>query len=128
MGWMGWWGAATVFAVASLAFLGFFRDPDRTPPDLPGAVVAPADGRVMAVVEQVDPWVGQAVRGSLFLSPVDVPVDPRPRRGVARNAELAAAPGGGGRRGAAGAGWGVGRGGGGWGRSGGCWPAASCAG
>jgi phosphatidylserine decarboxylase len=33
---MGWVGAAAVFAVVALAFLGFFRDPDRTAPELPG--------------------------------------------------------------------------------------------
>jgi phosphatidylserine decarboxylase len=90
MGWMGWWGAAAVFAVASLAFLGFFRDPDRAPPDLPGAVLAPADGRVMAVVEQVDPWVGQAVRVSIFLSPVDVHVNRAPISGLVKNVEYGA--------------------------------------
>ena len=89
MAWMGWWGAATVFAVASLAFLGFFRDPDRTPPDLPGAVLAPADGRVMAVVEHVDPWVGQAVRVSIFLSPLDVHVNRAPVGGLVKNVEYA---------------------------------------
>jgi len=78
MGWMGWWAAAAVFGVAALACLGFFRDPDRTPPEVPGAVLAPADGRVMAVVEATDPWVGQAVRVSIFLSPLDVHINRTP--------------------------------------------------
>ena len=71
---MGWVGAAAGFAVLALAFLAFFRDPDRTPPDLPGAVLAPADGRVMVITEALDPWVGPAVRVSIFLSPLDVHV------------------------------------------------------
>jgi phosphatidylserine decarboxylase len=89
MGWMGWWAAAAVFGVAALACLGFFRDPERTPPDVPGAVLAPADGRVMAVVEATDPWVGQAVRVSIFLSPLDVHVNRSPIAGLVKNVEYA---------------------------------------
>ncbi|HKA61562.1 MAG TPA: phosphatidylserine decarboxylase family protein [Methylomirabilota bacterium] len=89
MGWMGWWAAAAVFGVAALACLGFFRDPERTPPDVPGAVLAPADGRVVAVVEATDPWVGQAVRVSIFLSPLDVHVNRSPIAGLVKNVEYA---------------------------------------
>jgi phosphatidylserine decarboxylase len=89
MGWMGWWAAAAVFGLAALACLGFFRDPERIPPDLPGAVLAPADGRVMAVVETEDPWVGRAVRVSIFLSPLDVHVNRAPIGGLVKNVEHA---------------------------------------
>ena len=78
-----------IFGVAALACLGFFRDPDRTPPEVPGAVLAPADGRVMAVVEATDPWVGQAVRVSIFLSPLDVHVNRSPIAGLVKNVEYA---------------------------------------
>ena len=87
---MGWAAAATVFAVVALAFLGFFRDPDRTAPDLPGAVLAPADGRVMVITEAVDPWVGPAVRVSIFLSPLDVHVNRAPIGGLVKNVEYVA--------------------------------------
>jgi len=87
---MGWAGAATVFAVVALAFAGFFRDPDRIAPELPGAVLAPADGRVMVIAEALDPWVGPAVRMSIFLSPLDVHVNRAPVGGLVKNVEYVA--------------------------------------
>lgn len=84
LGWMGWWPVAAVCAAAALACLGFFRDPERRPPDVPGALVAPADGRVMGVVEVDDAWVGAAVRMSIFLSPLDVHVNRAPVAGLVR--------------------------------------------
>jgi phosphatidylserine decarboxylase len=87
---MGWAAAATVFAVVAAAFLAFFRDPERTPPDLPGAVLAPADGRVMVITEALDPWVGPALRVSIFLSPLDVHVNRAPIGGLVKNVEYVA--------------------------------------
>jgi len=58
----------------ALVFLGFFRDPERTAPDRASAIVAPADGRVLAVEE----WSGEplaGVRVSIFMSPLDVHVN-----------------------------------------------------
>ena len=88
LGWMGWWAAAAVFAAAACACLGFFRDPERTPPDLPGALVAPADGRVMAIAAVDDAWVGPAVRMSIFLSPLDVHVNRAPAGGLVHDVEF----------------------------------------
>lgn len=87
LAWMGWWAAAAALAAAALASLGFFRDPERTPPDLPGALVAPADGRVMRIAEVDDAWVGPAVRMSIFLSPLDVHVNRAPAAGLVRDVE-----------------------------------------
>ncbi len=80
----GWRAAAALCAAAALACLGFFRDPERTPPAVPGALVAPADGRVMGIVEVDDTWVGPAVRMSIFLSPLDVHVNRSPVAGLVR--------------------------------------------
>src|SRR5829696_2854160 len=73
---------ALPFAAASLASLGFFRDPERTVPAITNEVLAPADGKVTAVDEAVDPFVGAAVRVSIFLSPLDVHVNRSPIAGA----------------------------------------------
>jgi phosphatidylserine decarboxylase len=83
----GWWAWAIPFALIALAFLGFFRDPERRAPDLPGAVLAPADGTVMAIASVEDPWVGPATRVSIFLSPLDVHVNRAPAAGIVRDVE-----------------------------------------
>jgi len=87
LGAAGWWEAAVGFAAAALAFAGFFRDPDRVPPERPGAFLAPADGKVMEVRELVDPYVGEAVRVSIFLSPLDVHVNRSPVAGLVTDVE-----------------------------------------
>jgi len=90
LGWMGWWTAAAALGVVTLCFLAFFRDPDRIAPVVPGAVLAPADGRVMRVVEIDDPWVGRAVRVSIFLSPLDVHVNRSPVAALVEGVQHAA--------------------------------------
>lgn len=90
LGSMGWWPAAAALGMVTLCFLAFFRDPDRIAPVVPGAVLAPADGRVMRVVEVDDPWVGRAVRVSIFLSPLDVHVNRSPVAALVEGVEHAA--------------------------------------
>lgn len=87
LGAVGWWEAAIACAAAALAAAGFFRDPDRVPPKLPGALLAPADGKVMEVRELRDPYVGEAVRVSIFLSPLDVHVNRSPMAGLVTDVE-----------------------------------------
>lgn len=82
-----WRGPLLLLAVGSLAFtLYFFRDPERTPPPDARAngLVAPADGRVVEVVDEEEPLYlkGPAQRISIFLSPLDVHVNRVPARGV----------------------------------------------
>jgi phosphatidylserine decarboxylase len=68
-----------------LIFLGlfvtfFFRDPNRTPPPDPDAIVSPADGRVMEIVEESrDAQPGRRI--SVFLSIFDVHVNRSPVAG-----------------------------------------------
>ncbi|MGH7308167.1 MAG: phosphatidylserine decarboxylase [Candidatus Rokuibacteriota bacterium] len=74
---------AAPFAAASLASLGFFRDPEREVAATANAVLAPADGTVREVVDDVDDeWVGPAVRVSIFLSPLDVHINRAPIGGL----------------------------------------------
>ena len=73
---------ALPFAAASLASLGFFRDPEREVPVLTHAVLSPADGRVTDVADALDPFVGPSIRVSIFLSPLDVHVNRAPIAGL----------------------------------------------
>jgi phosphatidylserine decarboxylase len=77
---------ALPLAAAAAVSLGFFRDPDRTPPTAANVVLAPADGRVTAIDEAVDAFVGAAVRVSIFLSPLDVHVNRAPIAGLVTDA------------------------------------------
>ena len=62
----------------------FFRDPERTPPDGDRLVVSPADGRVLAVVQEREERVLHAptTRISIFMSPLDVHVNRNPVSGT----------------------------------------------
>ena len=67
--------------------LYFFRDPQRVPPSRPGALVAPADGRVVSVVPAVPPpelGLGPEPRWrvGIFLSVLDVHVNRAPSDGT----------------------------------------------
>ncbi len=73
---------ALPFAAASLASLGFFRDPEREVPVLTRAVLSPADGRVTDIADALDPFVGPSIRVSIFLSPLDVHVNRAPIAGL----------------------------------------------
>lgn len=80
------WLAAGFGAVA-LFMVYFFRDPERTTPAESGAVVSPADGRVMVAgdAEPASSPPGAWKQISIFLSPLDVhinriPIDGRVTR------------------------------------------------
>ena len=73
--------------VLCLFCLYFFRDPVRLPPERPGAMVAPADGRVVSVAPCVPPaelGLGTASRWrvSIFLSVLNVHVNRIPMSGT----------------------------------------------
>ena len=73
--WLAWLGL-----IFTLFCLYFFRDPERTPPGRPNAVLAPADGRVVSVMPAVPPaelGLGPVPRWRIatFLSVLDVHVN-----------------------------------------------------
>lgn len=63
--------------------INFFRDPERKPPETPGVIVSPADGKIVQVVE-VDrrELKGRYQQVSIFMSPLDVHVNRSPITGV----------------------------------------------
>jgi len=76
----GWKWPAGVLILLGLFVFYFFRDPERTIPSEPGAVVSPADGHVVEIVDEpFDGPVGHRV--SIFLSIWDVHVQRAPVAG-----------------------------------------------
>jgi phosphatidylserine decarboxylase len=67
-------------------FLWFFRDPNRTIPATPGAIVSPADG-VVTEAEWVETTVGSKLRVSIFLNVFDVHVNRSPVAGTVKLVE-----------------------------------------
>ncbi len=85
--WMGnrWSWVLYILAVAILLFvLNFFRDPDRTTPVGSDLLIAPADGKIVQIVqlENAKYIDGPATQVSIFLSAFDVHVNRIPLNGV----------------------------------------------
>jgi phosphatidylserine decarboxylase len=80
---IGWTSVAVILGILALGFLGFFRDPERCPPDGDGLIVAPADGKVVSITQaKQGPLMKNAdSRVSIFLSPLDVHINRSPVAG-----------------------------------------------
>ena len=69
------------FLILALLVLNFFRDPERLVTTEPGAMVSPADGRVVQIADEE--FAGRPVRRvSIFMSPLDVHVNRSPIPGA----------------------------------------------
>jgi phosphatidylserine decarboxylase len=70
-------GIATIALLFLLFTLYFFRDPERTSPQLDNVVVSPADGKVLLIkkVESNKYVNGEAWQVSVFMSPLNVHVN-----------------------------------------------------
>ena len=75
---------ALIGLAATFAVCGFFRDPDRIIPDKSGAVVSPADGKVIVteIVNNSPFYVGNAMKISIFMSVFNVHVNRAPYDGI----------------------------------------------
>jgi len=71
----------------AIFFLWFFRDPSRTIPTEPGAVVSPGDGKVDGA-EWIETTAGSRLRVSVFLNVFDVHVNRCPVGGTVTHVEL----------------------------------------
>ena len=73
---LSWWGPWWLAALALLAaaFIAqFFRDPARTAPDNPKAVLSPADGRIVSVERSRDTYLDrEALKISVFMNVFNV--------------------------------------------------------
>jgi phosphatidylserine decarboxylase len=79
----GWQAIGMIFGLLALGLLGFFRDPERSPPQQEGLIVAPADGKVVSIaaVQPDSQFKDATTRLSIFLSPFDVHINRTPVEG-----------------------------------------------
>ncbi|MBM4122058.1 MAG: phosphatidylserine decarboxylase family protein [Nitrospira sp.] len=84
---LGWAGLMLLLGGATLFTAWFFRNPKRAVPQVEGAVVAPGDGRVIAIETEYEPRFlkDQAKRISIFLNVFDVHVNRVPCDGTIRD-------------------------------------------
>jgi phosphatidylserine decarboxylase len=85
--WFLWAPLGLLGGVLSAWCIWFFRDPDRVPPDTPGAILSPADGRLLPVTVAAPPAelaMGSAPRTriSIFMNIFNVHVNRIPADGT----------------------------------------------
>ncbi len=79
-----WWGVAAVWLLLAVWVVAFFRDPERAWALGEQLVVAPADGKVVSVIETHEPdfFDGPARRVSIFMNVFDCHVNRYPTDGT----------------------------------------------
>jgi phosphatidylserine decarboxylase len=76
-----WWVTSTILCLLAAFVFSFFRDPERLIPATPGAIVSPADGRVVVLKEE--DYAGRpGKRISVFLAIWNVHVNRAPASGT----------------------------------------------
>lgn len=80
------WGWSLPFWLGGAFVVQFFRDPPRTVPEDPRAVVSPADGRIVAVENARDLWLERdALKISVFMNVFNVHSNRAPVDGEVRH-------------------------------------------
>lgn len=81
---LGWPIPTALLGIATLFCAWFFRNPHRVIPEIPGALVASGDGRILAVEEEFEPRYlkDRSIRISIFLNVFDVHVNRIPCEGT----------------------------------------------
>jgi phosphatidylserine decarboxylase len=81
-GW--WWVVAAAWVVLAIWVVAFFRDPERAWATGERVIVAPADGKVVSVIETDEPAFhgGRALRISIFMNVFDCHVNRYPVGGT----------------------------------------------
>jgi phosphatidylserine decarboxylase len=79
-----WWGVAAIWTAIAVWVVAFFRDPERAWSIGDRLVVAPADGKVVSVLEIDEPAFlgGPALRLSIFMNVFDCHVNRYPVGGT----------------------------------------------
>ena len=80
----GWWVGAGLWALLAVWIVAFFRDPERPWTRGPGLIVAPADGKVVSILEIDEPafFRDRTVRVSIFMNVFDCHVNRYPVDGT----------------------------------------------
>jgi phosphatidylserine decarboxylase len=80
----GWWIAALAWTILAIWVIAFFRDPNRAGQRGDRLILAPADGKVVAVVETEEPafFQGRALRISIFMNVFNCHVNRYPTDGT----------------------------------------------
>ncbi len=79
-----WWGLAVMWLVIAVWVIAFFRDPVRTGERGDRFILAPADGKVVSVLETDEPafFSGRAARVSIFMNVFNCHVNRYPTDGT----------------------------------------------
>lgn len=88
-GLLGWFPVAFLGGVATLFSAWFFRNPARVIPQGQNLIVAPGDGKVIAVEEEFEPRYlkERSIRVTIFLNVFDVHINRLPCDGVVENVQ-----------------------------------------